>query len=108
MFKIASASGAPLQIPLWTVWSLRRSPDSLVISGFLPSEITASLFQKPSIAFLKHPYRYGDVSECVLLRRIISASCQTHSRQNDFFALHCLLPNSMHVHNNAHKQLCVQ
>ena len=46
MFKIASVSGAPLQIPLWTVWSLRRYPDSLVIRGFLPSEIAVSRLRR--------------------------------------------------------------
>src|SRR6218665_4018716 len=41
MFKIASVSGAPPQTPLG---SLRRSPDPLVMRGFLPLSIAVSHF----------------------------------------------------------------
>src|SRR6218665_2319498 len=43
MFKIASVS-AWGSAPDPSVWNLRRSPDSLVIRGFLPSEIAARAF----------------------------------------------------------------
>src|SRR6218665_3210774 len=43
MFKIASVSGAPPQTPMG---SLRRSPDPLVVRGFLPSAIAASRLRR--------------------------------------------------------------
>src|SRR6218665_2645823 len=43
MFKIAWVSGAPPQTPLG---NLRRSPDPLVVRGFLPSAIAVSRLRR--------------------------------------------------------------